>query len=154
MVLKVRRPRSRRPWPSDLKVAQGSGVETMTSMPNFRAAATKQEPTAKRGVSLLTVAMLLMLPASRGAAEEFGYDPWGFGFCKRPEPPHCVKQTTNSGAAFEACQSDVRIYIASVAAFRICHLKQLEQVILQANETSDLMKCRAEKKRNCAFGQK
>lgn len=112
-------------------------------------------PARKRqGVGFLVASALTALPVAQVSAQSAVNDRWGWGYCAQPYPPPCIERTIDDKAGMEACGKEVQLYMSAVGAFRVCHLKQLERVIREANTVSDTLRCYYEKKGNCVFKQK
>ncbi|MCW2282654.1 hypothetical protein M2323_000415 [Rhodoblastus acidophilus] len=80
-------------------------------------------------------------------AQTAAEDRWGWSYCPPPYPPSCVK-TAEAGPASVACAKELKYYIAAVAAYRACQVREVERAISEANEVSAAFRCRTEK-RDC-----
>jgi hypothetical protein len=73
-------------------------------------------------------------------------DRWGWNYCPPPYPPACVG--TAGPAESAACAKELKTYIATVAAYRACQVREVERAIAEANDVSAAFRCRTEK-RDC-----
>lgn len=88
------------------------------------------------GASILVACFVSSLPhPARAQAVS------GFNFCAPPHRPACVSENSSKIAA-NACDEEIKSYIATVFRYRECLETESERAVRESNEVIDQWRCR------------
>lgn len=89
--------------------------------------------------SFLLIVVFGLAPSAPDSA--YAQSSTGFTFCAAPHRPACVSANANELSA-EACDLEVKSYIAMVFRYRECLEAESERAVRESNDVIDHWRCR------------